>query len=226
MKLLRNGGPLLRIGHRGAAALAPANTLEAIEAGLEAGVDVVELDVLGDAGGGAVLSHSARELTSEPATLSEALDFVSRRSGRVQLDIKSRGIERVVVEELRRHDLVERALASTTELAVLRELGRLEPRLLRSVTYPRSGARARTVARFSWAVPGIVVGRLAAVDAAAATLQHRVVTRGVVERCHDFGAAVLVWTVNDRALVERLEALGVDGVITDDPGVFGATLSP
>ena len=225
MKLRRDGGPLLRIGHRGAAALAPANTLEAIEAGFDAGVDAVELDVLSVPGGGVALSHSARELPSEPATLSDALQLVARRGGCVQLDMKSRGLERAVVDELRRYDLVERAFASTTDLAILRELARLEPRLQRSVTYPRNRGRARALERFRWAVPGILARRLAAVDAAAATLQHRVVTASVVERCHDFGAAVLVWTVNDRTLVERFEALGVDGVITDDPGVFRATLS-
>jgi glycerophosphoryl diester phosphodiesterase len=48
------------------------------------------------------------------------------------------------------------------------------------------------------------------------------VTRSVVERCHDLGAAVFAWTVNDPALVARLDGLGVDGVITDDPSVFQA----
>jgi glycerophosphoryl diester phosphodiesterase len=36
---------------------------------------------------------------------------------------------------------------------------------------------------------------------------------------------VLVWTVNDPKLVSRLEGLGVDGVVTDDPRVFGDTLT-
>jgi len=31
---------------------------------------------------------------------------------------------------------------------------------------------------------------------------------------------VYVWTVNSGDLVRRLDALGVDGVITDDPRVF------
>jgi glycerophosphoryl diester phosphodiesterase len=59
-------------------------------------------------------------------------------------------------------------------------------------------------------------------EASAATLNYRVVTRSVVERCHDLGAAVFAWTVNDPALVARLDGLGVDGVITDDPSVFQA----
>jgi glycerophosphoryl diester phosphodiesterase len=46
------------------------------------------------------------------------------------------------------------------------------------------------------------------------------VSRGVVERCHELGVAVLVWTVNDRSLFHELDALGVDGVISDDPRIF------
>ena len=42
-ELLRRDGHPLRIGHRGAAALAPENTLAAFEAAIEAGVDGVEL---------------------------------------------------------------------------------------------------------------------------------------------------------------------------------------
>jgi len=52
------------------------------------------------------------------------------------------------------------------------------------------------------------------------TLKHNLVSRAVVERCHDLGVAVLVWTVNNRELFRRLDALGVDGVISDDPRIF------
>ena len=52
------------------------------------------------------------------------------------------------------------------------------------------------------------------------TLSRRVVTRAAVERCHELGVGVFVWTVNRADLVRRLDLLGVDGVITDDPRVF------
>lgn len=224
MRLLRDGGPLLRIGHRGAAALGPANSLQAIEAALEAGVDVVELDVLGHAHHGLVLSHSARELPPEPVALDEALRRIAGTNAGVQLDVKTRGVEDALVEAIRRHDLLDRAFASTTDLIVLRALARIEPQLPRSVTYPSNRTRAAALARIPWALPARIVRLLAAAGAAAATLQYRIVTRRVVERCHAFGAAVLVWTVNDPSLVDHLEAIGVDGVITDDPGILRATL--
>ena len=33
--------------------------------------------------------------------------------------------------------------------------------------------------------------------------------------------AVLAWTVNSRTVLQKLDGLGVDGVITDDPRIFG-----
>jgi len=53
---LRGDRPFV-IGHRGAAALAPENTLAAIEAAAEAGADGVELDVMRAPDGSLVLAH-------------------------------------------------------------------------------------------------------------------------------------------------------------------------
>mgnify|MGYP000026493046 CR=1 FL=1 len=43
--LTRRGGRPLLIGHRGAAALAPENTIRAFRAARDAGVDAIELDL-------------------------------------------------------------------------------------------------------------------------------------------------------------------------------------
>lgn len=223
MKLLRDGGPLIRVGHRGAAALAPANTLRSIELALEAGVDFVELDVLGLPGRAVVLGHSAGELADEPLTLDDALAFLNRHAPGTGIvaDVKNRGYERGLVDSIRRADAVERTAVSTGFVSSLSEVARLEPGLTRSLTYPRRrfGAAARRRA-----LPARIGRMLARADASAATLNHRVISRAVVERCHALDAAVLAWTVNDPVLVGRLEALGVDAVITDDPRIFGATL--
>jgi glycerophosphoryl diester phosphodiesterase len=41
----------------------------------------------------------------------------------------------------------------------------------------------------------------------------------VVERCHALGVPVLAWTVVSAEEVRRLDELGVDGVIADDPRI-------
>ncbi len=47
-----------------------------------------------------------------------------------------------------------------------------------------------------------------------------VVDQAFVEAAHRNGKAVHVWTINDAAAVERLVALGVDGIISDVPSML------
>lgn len=51
---------MLIIGHRGAAGLAPENTIEALQAGMDAGADVLEFDVRITMDKVAILSHDTR----------------------------------------------------------------------------------------------------------------------------------------------------------------------
>ena len=232
VSLLRGDGPLRRIGHRGAAALAPANTIAAVEAAVALGVDMVELDVLGRPDRTLVLGHSHRELVAEHTTAEDVFAFLSEQSPQTGLlaDVKGAGFERELVEALRRYDLVGRTVASTYGLAKLQVLRRLEPDLTLSRTYPPSrlafGRRrfvpivgpVRTCVRLT--LPYRIESIVGEADVAAMTLDYRLITEAAVERCHTFGVAVLAWTVNDRAVLRKLDALGVDGVISDDPRIF------
>jgi glycerophosphoryl diester phosphodiesterase len=232
VKLLRGDGPLLKVGHRGAAALAPANSIAAVEAALEHGVDFVELDVLA-AGGRLVLGHSRRELGPNPVSLDDMLAFLAERAPATGLlaDLKLAGHDRQLVDTLRAHGFVQRTLACTNYAPTLNNLRAIEPTLARSRTYPRGYVyvrRRRT--RIPIAGPALWVVKRSLplrvehltgeVGARAMTLGRRVVTRESVERCHELGIAVFVWTVNRADVVRDLDDLGVDGVITDDPRVF------
>jgi glycerophosphoryl diester phosphodiesterase len=195
---------------------------------------MVELDVVALPDGSLVLGHSLQELAAPAPTLDEALSLIAEHEDTSLLtDVKRPGYESELVAALRRHDLVGRTLASSAEVRSLQALRRVEPALMRGRTYPRDrlhlGKRRTlvpvagpTLGALRAALPWRIGRLLSEVDAAVATLQHRLVSRAVVERCHARGAAVLVWTVNDAALVGRLDGIGVDGVITDDPRVFAA----
>ncbi len=46
---------------------------------------------------------------------------------------------------------------------------------------------------------------------------HLLVTRGLVDSCHQLGMKIIPWTVNDTSRMRALIAVGVDGIITDYP---------
>lgn len=46
------------------------------------------------------------------------------------------------------------------------------------------------------------------------------VTPVLVKQCHDAGMKIIPWTVNDKNSIEKLKAMGVDGIITDYPNLF------
>lgn len=48
----------------------------------------------------------------------------------------------------------------------------------------------------------------------------KLVTAELVRHCHEQGIKIIPWTVNDKATIDRLRDLGVDGIITDFPDLF------
>jgi glycerophosphoryl diester phosphodiesterase len=232
VNLRRDGGPPLVIGHRGAAALAPENTLASLRAAVEAGADLVEFDV----GAGLTLAHSAAEAPDEPVSLDAALDFLRGTDAGAHVDLKLAGIERAAADAVRRHGLAERALVSAAYAAWVRAVGAAAPELPRALGYPRdrygvSGARwpAPVVAAASAAARAAMPARVPLLlgwsRATVLSLHHALVTPAVVAAAHRRGAPVLAWTANEPGLVERLAAAGVDGIVSDDPGMVRRTLA-
>jgi glycerophosphoryl diester phosphodiesterase len=156
---LRADGGLLRVGHRGAAALEPENTLRSFERAVELGCDLVEFDVIELDDGTLVVAHSddlhevshgaaagrvksknfaaLREVAPELPTFDEALELFAGfdRIG-VQVDLKGSGFEPAVAQGIRRHGLTERSVVSTFHAPSLLRLGEVEPTLARGLTYP------------------------------------------------------------------------------------------
>jgi glycerophosphoryl diester phosphodiesterase len=221
----REDGRPLVIGHRGAPVLAPENTRASFEAAVQAGADAIELDVVP----GLVVAHSAHEVPADALTLHDALELLAPFDVSVLVDLKGIGIEEDVVAAVRRHGLVARALVSSPSSRMLRRVSALEPKLGCSISYPNDRYR---VSRFAWprvvtmgsaaaargAMPARVPLLLATAAAGTLTLHHALVSRAVVRATHVRGARLFAWTVNDPARVAALAALGVDGIVTDDPG--------
>ena len=233
--LRRGPGRPLWIGHRGAAALAPGNTIASLERAVEHRVDVVEIDVLSTHDGELVLAHAddlhevshglahgrvqpltlerLRRAAPQLPTLDEALAFLAERAPDtgVQVDMKARGFERSVVSALRRHGLLPRAFVSSCHQSSLDALRAEEPTLPLGLTYPqdRYGVGRRRAMRPMIAIAATAVRRV---------LPHRL--DGWLART-GASAAALHWAVVSRAAIERCHARGAAAIAwtVDDPHV-------
>ena len=228
--------PLKRVGHKGADLIAPGNTLESFQAALDNGVHMIEFDVLPTRDGRLVLAHDPVDAASrEPVTLEEGLEhFAGEAYADVELDVdlKSTGYEAEVVEALERHGLIERSLVTSTYMSTMDRLGELNPRIRRGWSAPRA-KRDYTKSVLGPMVLGLLLlwrhvmpvharwllrtGRVEAL-----MVHFLLVSPALVRAVHGEGGQVYVWTVDDEARIERLESMGVDGVITNDPRLFGS----
>lgn len=50
--------------------------------------------------------------------------------------------------------------------------------------------------------------------------ERKLVTEDLVKKCHEQNIKVIPWTVNDKAGIEELKRMGVDGIISDYPNLF------
>jgi len=233
------------VGHKGADLIAPGNTLESFAAGVEAGADTIEIDVLWTRDGHPriepaqrtplVVAHDWEDADRrEPLTLAQALDaFLAPPLDRVEidLDIKLPGREEELVAALRERELLERAMVSTMELASLARIRELEPRLRRGWTYPKvtkdwtskRWAKAPMLAALVWMrerLPGLAARELPKLGVSALWVYHPIVSPRLARIAGLAGVELIAWTVDDAARMRKLTAAGVHGICTNDPRLF------
>jgi len=222
-----------RVGHKGADLIAPGNTRASFDAALAAGVDMIEFDVLSEPGR-LVLAH---DYGDEPElSLEEGLDHLASGAFaglEFDVDLKLPGYELEVIEALRERELESRVLISSTHRASLATLRREAPEVRVGWSVPNL---RRDPFRSSLLVPGAVAtlyaarailpSRAAAAirsGACHALMAHwRLVTPRLVGAIKSAGGELYVWTVDDLSRIRALHALGVTGVISNDPRLFKA----
>lgn len=217
---------ILRIGHRGARAHAPENTLAAIECSIALHAHLIELDVRATNDGQLVLLHDAtldrttdghgpiadqlwsdvKQLTGSGGQplplLADALRTASGRIG-VMIEIKAEGIATQVCRTVREAHFSAPIIYASF----------LHDELLAS---RREEPRAQTMALIE-AVP---VNRTAFAIAAQAThvgVAFETLTPSFLKALHDHPLQVFVYTVNEPADIQTAKTMGVDGIISDYP---------
>jgi glycerophosphoryl diester phosphodiesterase len=225
--------------HRGGGATAPENTLPAIAAALAGGFGYVEVDVALTVDGHPVLMHDrkvdrttdgtgrladltlaeVRELDAgswfDPAyagtrvpTLAEFLDVLAAEGGRAIIELKgtwdaaavARAMDEIAVRDLERS--IALASFDARTLALCAAESEVVSRLLILKHLPQDVVTAAEQA----GVRGIVASRKAVLARPE-----------VVDEIHAAGARIVVYTLNEDAQWDAVTALGVDGIVTDDP---------
>ena len=230
MSWLTADRPLI-IGHRGAAADAPENTLAAFTLALAQGADGVELDVQLCADGVPIIIHDTTvdrtcDGTGRVADLSLAelrlltidndhpiptLDDLFATFGRrtlynVELKALGRGgdaLAAAVARAIAAHGVAEQVLISSFSPFTLRAARRhLSPGV------PLALLRERRATRAAHAL----------LRAAADHPHHPLIDESLMAWARWRGLRVNAWTVDDPAEARRLLQLGVHGIITNRPG--------
>jgi glycerophosphoryl diester phosphodiesterase len=228
-----------RVGHKGADHIAPGNTFASFQAALAADVDMIEFDVLPerlDGSGELWLAHDYEDAAARtPHTLEEGLEhFADEAYAGIELDVdlKLPGYEERVIEALHRFDLIDRTLISTMERVSIRRVRALEPRVRLGLSVPK--VRKDPMKRPHTAVLAFAgaevlkrvlpprTARMVRDGEIDAVMSHwRLVTPSLVRAVHDAGGEVYVWTVDEQPRIAALQEMGVAGVITNDPRLFG-----
>jgi glycerophosphoryl diester phosphodiesterase len=235
-----------RIGHKGAHTIEHGNTAASFHAARELGVDMIEFDIMRHPyedrqGGRLVFAHDPHDAAEREATtlltMEQGLDLLaSPEFAGIDLDVdmKHRGFELQVIDALNSRGLLARTMITTMEAESLKLIREHEPGAKLGLTIPRvtkDWLNMPTVVKPLIAA-GVIEHRLrqparvakllesGAIDAVMAF--HALVSGRLVNAVHDAGGELFAWTVDDAADIARLFAMGVDGIVTNDPRLFDA----
>lgn len=231
---------VLVIGHRGASAKAPENTLPAFEAALKAKVDLVELDYYHSLDKVPVVFHDK--------TLDRTTDSV-QVLGKAKL-----AVEQVALDDLKKLDAgkwFKPQFAGTKIPTLLEALATIQPTGMTLIE--RKGGDAKTLVKllddekirghvivqaFDWEyladchklAPDLVLGALGSKEltplkiaqikktgASAVGWKHEDLNAANIAALHAAGLRVWAYTVNDTPRAKQLVEMGIDGLISDDP---------
>jgi len=219
---------MLRIGHRGARAYAPENTIASFRKALEIGVDAVELDVRRTRDDKLLVIHDEDvkrttngeglvcELTLEQIkgfqaeggekipTLEEALDFLDKKV-KVFVELKEKGTEEQVLEIVRTRGLEKNVVIISFLEDALRKVRELSSDVETGLIYAKHKnpikAALELKANYLFAL-------------------YRFTHTANVDKAHEDGLKMVVWTINTPEEVEQYVKKGVDGIASDKPDIL------
>ncbi len=221
------------MAHRGASKDAPENTIPAFEKAVEMKADFIELDVQETSDGAVVVTHdvNTKRVTGynefvwnmtldeikqldaahyfygyenvEIPTLSEVFDAVG---GKIKFNIElkynrhTQNLAKSVADIITEYGLENDCVITSSKKEALKDMKAVMPEI--PCGY----------------ILSVSIGKYYDLDYADFfSLDLNYVTKKSLSNCHKVGKPVNAWTVNDTDSMEKMIALGVDSIITDEP---------
>ncbi|MDH5440402.1 MAG: glycerophosphodiester phosphodiesterase family protein [Candidatus Bathyarchaeota archaeon] len=221
---------MLKIGHRGAKAYEPENTLRSFTKAIELGVDAVELDARRTREGEVVVIHDAKvdkttngkgsvsdltlneikQLVTDKGeripTLDEALDFLDKKV-KILIELKETGLEEKVLGLIHEKGLEKNVIIVSFQEEALRKVRELDDEVDTGLIYVRHRNPIK-----------------AALDLGAKYLLslYRFTHTANVNKAHENGLKMIVWTINKQEEVLEYVKKGVDGIASDRPDILAS----
>lgn len=229
------------IGHRGASAYAPENTLAAFQQAFEQGATMIELDVRRCADGTLIVFHDDTTMrwNDQPyriedcswpflqtldlqgeriATLDEACTFSREHGMPLNIEIKQVGIADQVVGMVQSHAIAEMIILSSFHESEMEYLSCCAPMIRRGALVGHKGLRPGL--RGLWPFP-----YLRAINATAwHPSAHLPLLQLLIPQVRQAGYDVYVWTVDDPTVMRQFAMWGASGIMTNKPDVACAAL--
>lgn len=228
-----DGPQPIAFAHRGGSNDAPENTMRSFRHAVELGYRYLETDVQLTADGVLLAFHDddLQRTCGRPGRI-DALTWADLEGVtvagtepiptfhevletwpdvRLNVDCKTDAAVEPLLAAIRAHGALDRVCVASFSDRRIRRIRRLaDPRLCTALAARELG--------LLWS-SGVNVGGLCA-QAPVRRGRVEVITRRFVARAHKRGVAVHVWTIDDAPEMHRLLDLGVDGIMTDSPGVL------
>jgi glycerophosphoryl diester phosphodiesterase len=219
---------MLKIGHRGARAYEPENTLRSFKKAIELGVDAVELDVRKTRDNQLVVIHDAdvkrttngkglvsdltlaeikgfvTEKGEQIPTLEEVLDLLDKKV-KLLIELKEAGVEGQVLALVRKKRLERNVIITSFLEDALRKVRELDAEVETGLIYAthRNPVKAALELKAQYLVAF-----------------YRFMHTANVQKAHENGLKVIVWTVNKPEEVAEYMKKGVDGIASDKPDIL------
>lgn len=209
---------------------APENSMSAFKKAIELGADMIELDVHSTKDGKAIIMHDdavdrmtngtgivnkltlkeikklrINQIHERVPTLEEAIKLIKGKA-RINIEIKEPRVLKEVLRLVKEYGIEDYVVVSSFIFDIVMKCKKLNPRIKTATLYvvgPNRGS----------------VRPLAKHGLYALHVHYLSITRRFLRKAREAGIRVAAWGADDRKSFDSMIKMGVDAIITNDPGL-------